>query len=319
MLGEQRFAGRLRGGLVLLYHRVTTLAADPQLLAVSPDRFRAHMELLRSAYVPMPLAELARRSRHGTAPRHAVAVTFDDGYADNLHEAEPILREVGIPATIFVATGHVASGREFWWDELERLILIDSTRPAELVVEHRGEERHYATGTVEQRRAAYDALHPWLRFGPLERREDVLAQLRRWADEPEGGRHRTSHRPLTLDELRELAASPVIKVAPHTRRHPALAYQPVDVQRNEIAGSARDLEEWLGERAPVFSYPFGGPGADYDYETVAAVRHAGFRLAVANFPARVTPLSSRFAIPRHLVRNWDGSEFERWLGLRAAR
>jgi peptidoglycan/xylan/chitin deacetylase (PgdA/CDA1 family) len=319
MLGEQRFGARLRGGLVLLYHRVATLAADPQLLAVTPGRFRAQMELLRSEYVPMPLVELARRSRHGVVPRGAVAVTFDDGYADNLHEAEPILRELGIPATIFVATGHVASGREFWWDELERLMLLDDERPAELSVSHGGEEQRHATASPEQRGAAYEALHPWLRFGPLERREDVLAQIRRWAGEPDGGRHRDSHRPLTVEELRELAASPVIEVAPHTRRHPALAHQSLEVQRDEIRGSAAELEGWVGHRAAVFSYPFGGPGADYDNETVAAVRDAGFRLAVANFPARVTPLSSRFAIPRHLVRNWDGSEFERWLAAQATR
>jgi len=141
----------------------------------------------------------------------------------------------------------------------------------------------------------------------------VLVQIRRWAGEPEGGRHRESHRPLTVDELRELAASPVIDVAPHTRRHPALAHQPIAVQRDEIAGSTDELAEWVGQRASVFSYPFGGPGADYDSETVAAVRRAGFQLAVANFPARVTPLSSRFAIPRHLVRNWDATEFESWL------
>ena len=247
-----------------------------------------------------------------------MAVTFDDGYADNLHEAEPILRELGVPTTIFVTTGQVASGAEFWWDELERLMLLEDERPPELAVAHYGEERRYRTDGADARRAAYDDLHPWLRFGPLERREDVLVQIRHWAGEPEGGRHRESHRPLTVDELRELAASPVIDVAPHTRRHPALAHQPIDVQRDEIVGSAHELAEWVGRRSPVFSYPFGGPGADYDYETVAAVRRAGFRLAVANFPARVTPLSSRFAIPRHLVRNWDGSEIERWLGLQAA-
>lgn len=313
LLAEQRFGSRLRGGLVLLYHRVTKLAADPQLLAVEPERFREQMQLLLSEYEPMPLRDLARRARRGTAPRGAVAVTFDDGYADNLHVAEPILRELGVPATVFVATGHVGTGREFWWDELERLMLLGGERPDELRVAHGGEEQAHATDSAEARRSAYDALHPWLRFGPLERREHVLAQVRRWAGEPEQGLHRESHRALSVDELRELAASPVIEVAPHTRRHPSLAHQEIGVQRGEIAGSARDLEEWLGSRSAVFSYPFGGPGADYDGGTVAAVRGAGFELAVANFPARVTPLSSRFAIPRHLVRDWDARQFAGWL------
>jgi peptidoglycan/xylan/chitin deacetylase (PgdA/CDA1 family) len=315
---EQRFGSLLRGGIVLLYHRVTTLTTDPQLLAVTPERFRQHMEVLRSRYAPMPLEELARRSRQGRAPRRAVAVTFDDGYADNLHEAEPILRELGIPATVFVATGHVGTDREFWWDELERLMLLGGVRPAELHVSHHAEEQRHPTRDASERRAAYDALHPWLRFGQLERREDALAQVRRWAGEPEGGRHRDSHRAVTVSELRELAASPVVELAPHTRRHPSLAHQEIVVQRDEIEGSAQQLEQWLGERSRVFSYPFGGPGADYDGDTMAIVREAGFELAVSNFPARVTRLSSRFAVPRHLVRDWDRAHFEGWLAGRAS-
>jgi peptidoglycan/xylan/chitin deacetylase (PgdA/CDA1 family) len=318
LLAEQRFGSWLRGGIVLLYHRVTTLATDPQLLAVTPERFRQHMEVLRSEYAPMPLGELARRSRRGRAPRRAVAVTFDDGYADNLYEAEPILRELGIPATVFVATGHVGTDREFWWDELERLMLLGGERPAELRVSHRGEGQRHPTRDESERRAAYDALHPWLRFGPLARREDVLAQVRGWAGEPEGGRHRDTHRAVTVDELRELAASPVVEIAPHTRAHPSLAHQDLPVQREEIAGSARQLEDWLGTRSPVFSYPFGGPGADYDRATVSAVREAGFQLAVSNFPARVTPLSSPFELPRHLVRDWDADYFGGWLAERAS-
>jgi peptidoglycan/xylan/chitin deacetylase (PgdA/CDA1 family) len=315
-LAEQRLGARLPGGVILLYHRVTTLEADTHLLAVTPERFRAHMELLRERYVPMPLGRLVHLSRRGQAPRGAVAVTFDDGYADNLLEAEPILRATGVPATVFVATGHVESGRELWWDELEDLILLGHERPGELRVAHAGEERRWPATAPDERRTAHDELHPWLRFAPIARREDVLGQVRAWAGRQAEPRVRDAYRLVTRDELRTLAASPVVDVAPHTQRHPALAHQDAAVQADEIRGSDADLRGWAGVRAPVFSYPFGGPGADYDDVTLRAVRAAGFGYAVANFPARVTPLSGRYEVPRLLVRDWDADEFaafmERW-------
>jgi peptidoglycan/xylan/chitin deacetylase (PgdA/CDA1 family) len=65
-------------------------------------------------------------ARQGALPAGAVAVTFDDGYADNLANAAPLLVEFGVPATMFLSTGAIVNGCEFWWDDLER---IDTRRP----------------------------------------------------------------------------------------------------------------------------------------------------------------------------------------------
>ncbi len=81
--------------LVLCYHRVTTAVADPWGLCVSPDRFNQQMEVLRLHAEPLPLAELVARAARPDPPARAVAVTFDDGYVDNLLAAAPVLRRWG--------------------------------------------------------------------------------------------------------------------------------------------------------------------------------------------------------------------------------
>ena len=102
-------------GAILLYHRVADEPLDPQLLCVSPAHFDEHLQVLRRCCRPMRLGSLASRYRFGLAPDRAAVVTFDDGYADNLIGATPILERNDIPATVFVASGSVGKSAEFWW------------------------------------------------------------------------------------------------------------------------------------------------------------------------------------------------------------
>lgn len=114
--------GRGRGAVILVYHLVADLDRDPFRIAVSPDVFDAQMEVIATRYRPQMLAELSNGLATGALPPRSVAVTFDDGYANNLTAALPILEAWSVPATVFVSTGYVGGSREFWWDELERLI-----------------------------------------------------------------------------------------------------------------------------------------------------------------------------------------------------
>src|SRR5437773_7329055 len=124
-----RFAPK---SIILLYHRVADVRPDPWSLCVTPQHFAEHLEVLRQQSRPMHLQQLVSRLRDGNLPRHAVAITFDDGYADNLLQAKPALERYDIPATVFVATGNIEQAHEFWWDELERLLLQPGTLPEEL-------------------------------------------------------------------------------------------------------------------------------------------------------------------------------------------
>ncbi len=112
------------GGLsILLYHRVTEVPSDPWALSVTPDHFAGHLEILREYTRPISLQQLSQGLREGNLPDCSVVVTFDDGYADNLLNAKPLLERYDVPATVFLATGLVEHWREPWWDELEQLLL----------------------------------------------------------------------------------------------------------------------------------------------------------------------------------------------------
>jgi O-antigen biosynthesis protein len=121
-----RLRGRILGGGVILgYHRVARDPADPHDLAVSPEAFREQLAVIRGRFRPVTLPEILTRStaappstagsRSPGSRLRPLAVTFDDGYADVLHEALPLLERFRVPATVFVVSGSVGR-RSFPWD-----------------------------------------------------------------------------------------------------------------------------------------------------------------------------------------------------------
>ena len=118
-----------------MYHRVERLSVDPWQLAVPPDRFAEQIRLLAASRTIVPLSWLAARIAAGRPPRHAAAVTFDDGYIDVFQKARPILEAAGCPATVFIATGALGSPAGFWWDILARIILELPALPDALEVD----------------------------------------------------------------------------------------------------------------------------------------------------------------------------------------
>lgn len=105
---------------ILTYHRVADgVGRDPALLNVTPRRFRRQLAgLLRLGYEPWPLRRLVDSHTRGEAiPRRAFAVVFDDGYADTYYHAWPVLRELKVPATVFLATAYLDSEQRFPFDD----------------------------------------------------------------------------------------------------------------------------------------------------------------------------------------------------------
>jgi len=321
------FAVRHVGGtaVVLIYHRVAALERDPQLLAVTPENFDAQMRMITENHRVVSLEELTRDVRRNRVPNRAVAVTFDDGYADNLTTAEPILSARRIPATVFVSSGYVAQPREFWWDELERVLLGPGALPerielragASVYVTQLEDSLQYseedaqrdrgwtvldAPGNARQR--VYVALNRFVRPLSAEVREDALHQLRGLAGlEPS---MRPTHRPLSEREVRDLDSSQLVDIGAHTLHHPVLSARSLAEQRNEILNDRDALASMCGRPMRTFSYPYGGL-TDYSEETVAIVRGAGFDGACSNHPGIVKPWTDAYRLPRCVVRDWDAN------------
>ena len=329
--GRFRSAVRLLAGraIILLYHRVIELSSDPQWLCASPSQFAEQLDVLRRHYYPLHLTELCQRLEKGKVPRKAVVVTFDDGYADNLYYAKPLLEKFDIPATVFVTTEKIDKQDEFWWEELERYLLQSEMLPESLSVTVSGKVYSWVlNGEREQvlpagqrwnvtmdsypapQHRVYRELAPLLRDLSNEARESILQQLARWANVPR--RARDTHRTLRPDEIVQLNAGGLVEIGAHTVTHSVLSQQSPQTQRWEFENSKKKLESILGHAVTTFAYPFGGRG-DYNLETVASVERAGFSCACSNFPGWGVPGVSLYELPRYLVRDWNGNDFSRQL------
>jgi peptidoglycan/xylan/chitin deacetylase (PgdA/CDA1 family) len=103
--------------IILLYHRVADTKNDPHQLCVSPENLHEQIKFLKENFRVVSLAQLVGQVRSKKVKNKTIAITFDDGYADNLHNALPVLQEHNIPATIFFTAGYVGSNKPFYWDE----------------------------------------------------------------------------------------------------------------------------------------------------------------------------------------------------------
>ena len=332
----QAIAHRLGGwperkALILLYHRISELETDPWGLSVTSNHFAEHLEILGKHAQILPLRHLDKAFRGGVLPRRSAVLTFDDGYIDNLTQAKPVLERYEAPATVFITTGMLQCENEFWWDELDRLLLQPNKLPEKLHLKvdgtmhqwEAGETAHYSQAEfLRQRhwkaweeaptprhalyRSLWEILHPL----PARLQRAALDDLNTWAEaEPS---QRETHRTLSPSEVLALAEGGLIEIGAHTVTHPALSAIPVSSQENEIRQSKAQLEEILGERVESFSYPYGHQ-VGYSEDTIRIVREAGYTRACSSYGGRVQRSTDRFQLPRVQVNDWDRETFEQWI------
>jgi peptidoglycan/xylan/chitin deacetylase (PgdA/CDA1 family) len=261
------------------------------------------MEWLARHFEVANLTGLLRRN--GARPR--IAVTFDDGYVDNLHHALPVLERCGVPATIFVTSGYINRDREFWWDELEHTMLLGTEMPANLRLQSSIGIWETAGERLADRLEIYHSLHRWLLPQPPAAQDSALAQLRQ--EFGAASVVRPSHRPLRTQELVRLAQSPLITIGGHTVNHVALGSRPRQEQQREVAQGLADLQQMTGHAVTSFSYPYGTRVAIGSHAP-RIVAEAGCVAARANWPGLVTRRSNPFLLPGFIVRDWSAEELE---------
>lgn len=293
MIWRNAFALASRGGengrlSILIFHRI--LREPDPLLPGEPfaGRFEALIAHLKSRFVILPLSAAVRHLADRTLPARALSITFDDGYADNLAVAAPILQRHGVTATVFVATGYLDGGTMFNDLVIEA---CRSTRNSMLDLDALGLGTH-ALGTVPERRAAIDRILGTLKYFPLSERQRVAEEVIRAA-----GVETPAGLMLTRDDVRRLATLG-LEVGAHSVNHPILARLGADQARQEILDSKRDLEQLLDREVGLFAYPNGKPDRDYTAEHVRMVSSAGFSAAVSTAWGTATPASDVFQLPR---------------------
>jgi peptidoglycan/xylan/chitin deacetylase (PgdA/CDA1 family) len=282
----------LRNLRILMFHRIAQAGLDPWGLCVSPGRLFNFLDVLRKRFRIVALEEAAQLSDS----RDALAITFDDGYSDNLFNAKPVLDALEIPATVFVTSGYADAVKEYWWDEVERIFLYPGALPETLDIDISGVAFHFDIGDsfeyTEEEAALYtDWRVTWDgRVAPTVRhelflavwnllyglrdsvRERVISYLFSWS-----GIERTirsTHKPLDLAEAKALLANGLIRIGSHTITHSDLTILTRDEKIHELTESKQALEVLAGTSITSIAYPHG----KYDEETLRCTFEAGYEL-----------------------------------------
>ena len=303
--GIASLARRLRGGrgAILRYHSVTedeatTLAYLDRGLMVTGATFAAQLDFIRERYTVVSLDDMVDRVHAGRPlPSRAVAITFDDGYADNYDHAFRLLRQAGLPATFYVTTGALDGGTPLWTAKLRYMVRTTTrthvTLPAPLPASA-------PIADEADRQSLFTTLIMALKRVPGTQRCELVETLGACFGISDFSALQGIM--MTWAQLREMSNNGMT-IGAHTVTHPNLPNTPVDEAEREIVGSRDAIAAALGGRVAHFCYP-NGRGASHLNDTVKnLVRRAGFRSATTSQRGCVQVGADPWSLPRVGVYN----------------
>jgi peptidoglycan/xylan/chitin deacetylase (PgdA/CDA1 family) len=283
--------------------------ADPA-ICITPANFEEHVAYLTRAYAVLRLEDAVRALADGTPlPPNAVAITFDDGYADNFAAACTLAKH-GASATFYLTAGCLAGGEPFWPAELRHL--LREIRDERVTVRAGDTAIEIELSSDQAREAALRRLTKLFKSHPIPVRDDMRQQLR--------DRARTIDLPrvmLTWDEVREMQAMGMT-IGSHTMTHPNLPSAGLGAAREELLASRARLEHEIGAPVTMFSYPNGGAERYLTPAVQQIVREAGYAAATTSRNAFASAASDLYALERievedHLEELVFALEIERFV------
>ena len=276
-------------GAILMLHHVRPFAprgfAPNSLLEITPDFLDRALTLVRAeGYDIVSMDEALFRleqARTTTRPqRFFVALTFDDGYRDNVEQAWPVMARHRAPWTMYVTPGFADGTANLWWLEFEEAI----RRLPRISVDTGRRVFSAKTGSDAEKQAAFDRLYWLLRAGPEECLRRAVAGL--VTEAGVDGKALVQDLCLPWDTLKALTGASDVTIGAHTMTHPMLAGHDIDIARAEIIDSKLRLEAELGRPVTHFAYPLGDPGSA-GLREFALAKEAGFTSAVTTRPGHL--------------------------------
>lgn len=299
--------GELR---ILAYHSIcdtdpAEYKFDDGAVSATTDSFREQMKFVSRHFQVLSFQQLFEFERaYGTWPDRALIITFDDGYKDNFTIAWPILKELGLTATFFLATGHIGQAELFWWDEIAYLLKHTHKQSFSLT----DMQPSFPLNNLVSRQEAIEKVLAYVKRIPDEERRKFIVSLRNELEtevpsEIAAGMH------MNWDEVRELADGGM-EIGSHTITHPILSRVSPDRLKAEIADSRLKIEKETGKEVISFAYPAGQKGM-FNQAAYDVVVQSGYQYAAAfdeGIPCQA--MSDPFALPRiHVERDDPVSYF----------
>lgn len=288
--------------LVLYYHRINQIKNDPFELCVSAENFEEQIKFLKEQYHILRFEDNWNKADNG------IVITFDDGYADNLYIALPILKKYQVPATIFISSGQIEKNEINWWDELYELIVVHNHND---IIEIADEQYGctWKTYDDELKLNCFYAIHKLIKhYIDIDKRDSIMKQLRRqvcitsFSDE---------YDLLTKEDISKLSKEKLVTIGGHTVSHSSLGRLSKEQQEKEIKDNIYYLENLIEKNINVFSYPFGAVDIDINSDTIEICKKLGINKAATTEHKTWEEEKCNLMIPRCEVKNWNLKEFSR--------
>lgn len=291
---------------ILAYHRILDIGpeqdfpGDPELVSASVADFTWQMRYIKRHFKPVQLSEVLEALASGERlPPGSVAVTFDDGHLDNYVNAFPILRDLAIPATIFLSTDYIGSRSPFWFD---RVITLMHFAPAGRFRVQSASLDTFLTDAASRRRVGGELVRTLKRTPDPDRRV-LLAELEELlaAFVPAGLSERQFA--MNWEQVREMAGAG-IEFGSHAMSHQVLTMLSDQALEHELRESRRLIQCETGQAVEVIAYPVGSAEA-YDDRVVSTARSCGYTMGVSYRPG-INAMRSldRFALTRLRVERY---------------
>ena len=273
-------------------------------LTVTPEFLDRTIRQIRASGLEIVSLETAvtRMREPDYDGKRFAALTFDDGYRDNLIHALPVLKRHSAPFTIFVTSGFADRSSEIWWEALERIVATAD----EVEVPVGASMRRFSARSDADKEKVFCHLLHW--FTRELGEDSQRLELRRLAtihgiDLPGLAEELI----LSWDELREMLRDPLFSVGAHTHDHYALARLTRERMRRDVAKGLERLEQELGVRPCVFAYPYGYEAA-VNVQSMEVIRELGFSAAVTTRPGVLSPGLEPMALPRISLNGYFQNE-----------
>ncbi|SOX53302.1 polysaccharide deacetylase [Mycobacterium ahvazicum] len=282
---------------IVMFHGVEDQPLSPACWHVLDSAmYRRQLEYIRDHFNVLALEEALDRLAAGTLPPRAMAITFDDGTRNLATHAVPVLRELGLPAAVFLATGPMNSGETLWPDRL--WLAIAHTTATEVDLTALGLGTCSLNGNAHRGAVYASAVQRCKDLADAQRiamLDHVFGALG-YRDSADGGPFRM----LSWDEARAMAGDGLVTLYPHSVTHPILARCEDDKLEREIADSCAAIERETGRAPTVFAYP-NGRAQDFDARARDVLRRRGVRWALSTTPGFADRRCDPMALPRLAV------------------
>ena len=297
-LCRRKNRGKIR---ILMYHGVVPAEMEPFCWTQLPvRRFERQLKYLKRNHSILKLSEVLDKIQKGLPlPENTAVITFDDGYRNNATVAYPLLKRLGIPATVFLATGCITDRALCWPDRL--YLGLRDTVQENIDLREFGLKR-YSLRTLKGKGAAQEDIVEYLKSMPWDKKEkilkDILGRLKVGPD-----REGTPFDLLTWEEIQSLNAEGLIEFGAHTVTHNILSQMGEKDAEREIIDSCGMIEKQLGMKCLWFAYP-NGRRRDFTPRSKEVLKANGVLCGLTTIPG----LNDRTADPLELRRISVGAD-----------